>query len=243
MSSLNVAAAGRATVTSSAGNAVLLVGTLTLATGATLDLTDNDLAVTNGSLSTLTAAAKTGYASGAWTGTGLTSSTAAADSTRQTAVGVASNSILGYTTLDGVAVPAGAVLAKWTYYGDANLDGVVNAADYTRVDAGFVEKLTGWVNGDFNYDGVVDGSDYSLIDNAYNMQDAVLAAPAAAVAAVAATPATAVATPAAASAAPETHADAPTVAPAAHPTAAPTALTATPAWQTATDRRKHSKPW
>jgi hypothetical protein len=243
MSSLNVAAAGRATVTSSAGNAVLLVGTLTLATVATLDLTDNDLAVTNGSLSTLTAAAKTGYASGAWTGTGLTSSTAAADSTRQTAVGVASNSILGYTTLDGVAVPAGAVLAKWTYYGDANLDGVVNAADYTRVDAGFVEKLTGWVNGDFNYDGVVDGSDYSLIDNAYNMQDAVLAAPAAAVAAVAATPATAVATPAAAIAAPETHADAPTVAPAAHPTAAPTALTATPAWQTATDRRKHSKPW
>jgi hypothetical protein len=63
------------------------------------------------------------------------------------------------------------VLVKYTDYGDANLDGTVNVADYTRLDAGFISggKLTGWFNGDFNYDGVVDGSDYTLMDNAFNM--------------------------------------------------------------------------
>ncbi len=88
------------------------------------------------------------------------------------------------------------VLVKYTYYGDANLDGVVNGADYARIDAGFLSKgaLTGWYNGDFNYDGKVDASDYTLIDNAFNLQGAPfatltaeLAAPAATVSKAAAT--------------------------------------------------------
>jgi hypothetical protein len=74
------------------------------------------------------------------------------------------------------------VLVKYTYFGDANLDGVVDGSDYTLIDNGYHNKLTGWGNGDFNYDGVVDGSDYTLIDNAYN-QD--YASPAAAIASVA----------------------------------------------------------
>ena len=45
---------------------------------------------------------------------------------------------------------------------------MVNAADYTRLDAGAVTHATGWANGDFNGDGVVDGSDYALADNAFN---------------------------------------------------------------------------
>jgi hypothetical protein len=57
---------------------------------------------------------------------------------------------------------------KYTYYGDANLDGTVTGADYQQIDTGFGLHLTGWQNGDFNYDGVVDGSDYSLIDNTFN---------------------------------------------------------------------------
>ena len=55
---------------------------------------------------------------------------------------------------------------KYTYFGDANLDGVVNASDYTLIDNGFNSQtsgplLTGWFNGDFNYDGVVNGDDYA----------------------------------------------------------------------------------
>ena len=68
------------------------------------------------------------------------------------------------------------MLIKYTYYGDANLDGKVNASDYSLIDNGYLNHLTGWFNGDFNYDGVVNGSDYTLIDNAFNMQGALLAA-------------------------------------------------------------------
>jgi hypothetical protein len=190
---LSVAAGDRVTVanTASGAHAVLVVGSLSLAATATLNLAGTDLVVTQGTLAAVTAAAKTGYANGAWTGPGLDSSTAAADATHLTAVGIAVATTA--TTLDGIAVPAGAVMAKVTAYGDANLDGVVNVADYTRIDAGFISGGTGWANGDFNYDGVVDGSDYTLIDNAFNMQatppasavapaTSVLAAPAALVA-------------------------------------------------------------
>jgi hypothetical protein len=57
--------------------------------------------------------------------------------------------------------------------GDANMDGVINAEDYTAIDNGFNMHLTGWSNGDFNGDGVVNGDDYTLIDNAFNTQASV----------------------------------------------------------------------
>jgi len=74
------------------------------------------------------------------------------------------------------------VLVKYTYYGDANLDGIVDGSDYSRIDNAFLTDqsnataATGWGNGDFNYDGVTNGSDYTLIDNAFNSQGASLAA-------------------------------------------------------------------
>jgi hypothetical protein len=58
---------------------------------------------------------------------------------------------------------------KYTYFGDANLDGQVNGTDYTAIDNGFNAGLTGWNNGDFNYDGLINGDDYVLIDNSFNM--------------------------------------------------------------------------
>ena len=83
-----------------------------------------------------------------------------------------------YASFDGQPVAATDVLVRYTYDGDTNLDGVVDAADYTRIDAGFIGHLTGWANGDFNYDGVVDGSDYTLMDNAFDQQSGGVAAPA-----------------------------------------------------------------
>ena len=52
----------------------------------------------------------------------------------------------------------------------------MDGTDYSRIDNGYLNHLTGWANGDFNYDGVVDGSDYTFIDNAFNSQGASLAA-------------------------------------------------------------------
>jgi hypothetical protein len=143
-----------------------------LTDNGTLNLGGNDMVLKGGSLSAAVALATTGFAGGTWAGTGLASSAAAADTAHLTALAVVQNSVNGaalFTTFDGVSVATTDVLVKYTFYGDTNLDGVVNAADYTRVDAGFVLKSTGWVNGDFNYDGVIDGSDYTLMDNAFNM--------------------------------------------------------------------------
>ena len=173
-----------------AAGRLLLVPT-GLSVAGQLDLTGNDVDVVNGSLAAVTASAAAGFAGGTWNGpTGIVSTTAAADAAHLTAVGVIPNSVDGgttplYATFDGRPAAASDVLVRFTLYGDANLDGVVNAADFTRTDVGSVTGLTGWVNGDFNYDGTVDGSDYALADNAFNQQQpGTVAAPASAVAAV-----------------------------------------------------------
>jgi hypothetical protein len=54
---------------------------------------------------------------------------------------------------------------KYTYVGDATLDGKINIDDYTRIDSGIPTNLTGWWNGDFNYDGKINIDDYTLIDS------------------------------------------------------------------------------
>jgi hypothetical protein len=150
-----------------------------------LDLTGNDLIVHNGDPTAITSLVANGYNSGSWSGRGVTSSAAAADSSHLTALGVELNNdggqpIFGNGTalglFDGKSPALTDVLVKYTYYGDANLDGKVDGSDYTRVDFGFLNHLTGWSNGDFDYDQVIDGSDYTLVDNAFNTQGVSLAA-------------------------------------------------------------------
>jgi hypothetical protein len=167
---------------------VSVVGGLTIAgntdawTG-TLDLNDSDLIVHNGDLATITNQLKSGFNTGFrgsyWNGTGITSSAAANDATFLTTLGVILNTdgtSAFYTAFDGQTVTDADVLVKYTYYGDADLDGKVSGNDYTLIDHGYSAdqtnpgSVTGWVNGDFNYDGLIDGSDYSLIDNAFNLQ-------------------------------------------------------------------------
>jgi len=46
----------------------------------------------------------------------------------------------------------------------------VNFDDYSRIDSGFNNHRTGWLNGDLDGNGVVDFDDYSLIDLAFNTQ-------------------------------------------------------------------------
>ncbi len=155
-----------------------------------LDLTNNDLIIHGGNLAQVSNQLKAGLnlasPGGYWNGAGgIVSSTAAADSTHLTTLGVIQNNdgsgnpIYGATTahglFDGQNPGVGDVLVKYTYFGDADLSGTVDGTDYAKIDNGFVHNLTGWFNGDFNHDGVIDGSDYSLIDNAFNNQGASLA--------------------------------------------------------------------
>jgi autotransporter-associated beta strand protein len=72
---------------------------------------------------------------------------------------------LGLAEFGGIAVDDTTVLAKYTYVGDANLDGQVDALDYERVDLAIGNTgVFGTAQGDLNGDGSVDALDYEQID-------------------------------------------------------------------------------
>lgn len=66
------------------------------------------------------------------------------------------------------------ILIRYTFRGDANVDGKVNALDFNALAAGFGSG-TVWEQGDFDYDGTVGSSDFTLLSQNFNKQ--VLAAP------------------------------------------------------------------
>ena len=79
----------------------------------------------------------------------LFSSAAAADQSHLTTLGIVQSTGANF---DGIGTSTNDVLVKFTYFGDANLDGKVDGSDYALADNGFDKHLTGWANGDFNYD-------------------------------------------------------------------------------------------
>ena len=137
-----------------------------------LDLADTDLVIRDGDRAAVTSQVRAGAnfaAGGYWTGaSGITSSAAAADPTRMTALGVLLNDNGAgqpvHATFGGKAVAFGDVLVAPTVYGDANLDRQVTGADYALIDAGFAFGSGDWAGGDFDYSGTVDAADYARID-------------------------------------------------------------------------------
>lgn len=55
-----------------------------------------------------------------------------------------------------------------TEYGDGNLDGRVDIADYTIWADGFGTENPGWADGDYNGDGEVGAADYSVWADNFN---------------------------------------------------------------------------
>jgi hypothetical protein len=163
----------------------LVLQTLAITGAGKLDLADNDMIVRtadvgswNGSAYTgITGLIASGYDGGVWDGAGIVTSqsTAAGGNTLTTLAAATAGDALGLsagqTTLwNGQTVDATTVLVKYTYSGDANLDGVVSGDDYFQIDSSFPQLLHGWFNGDFNYDGVISGDDYFLIDSTFPAQ-------------------------------------------------------------------------
>jgi hypothetical protein len=69
-------------------------------------------------------------------------------------------------------------LLKYTYDGDLNLDGLIDASDYGIIDNYFqFPGSTGYFNGDFNFDGIIYAGDYGLIDNGFQLQGAPIFSP------------------------------------------------------------------
>ncbi|CAN5577332.1 hypothetical protein BH09PLA1_BH09PLA1_31530 [soil metagenome] len=157
----------------------LKVAALSVTAGGAVDLNDNDMIITSGTSNAvrlLIAAARNG---GAWNMPGLTSSNARSATPKNRTLGVLSgtefHSAQGPGALfSGAAVANSDVLVKFTWYGDADFNGVVNFDDYSRTDSGFNNNRTGWLNGDFDGNNVVNFDDYSLIDLAFNTQSGTL---------------------------------------------------------------------
>ena|SRR5690348_13756498 len=80
------------------------------------------------------------------------------------AIGYADNADLGYSSFDGVDTSDGMeVLAKFTYYGDSDLNGQINGTDFSLFGAGRSGAGTGWDFGDYDYSGgAPNGTDFSL---------------------------------------------------------------------------------
>ena len=99
-----------------------------------------------------------------WDGPGIASSAAAADAQHLTALGMVDDA------------EAESVVVRYTWWGDANLDGKVDSNDYDRIDTSWLLYGEGgstppggfrWAVGDFNYDGRIDSNDYDKIDTAW----------------------------------------------------------------------------
>jgi hypothetical protein len=108
----------------------------------------------------------------AWDGSGLaTSQPAALEGLTTLAVGTAEQA--ARDNFGGFSVSGDDVLVMYTYAGDANLDGLVDAQDYGTID-NWVQfpGTSGYANGDFNFDGVIDAADYGIIDNSIQLQGA-----------------------------------------------------------------------
>jgi T5SS/PEP-CTERM-associated repeat protein len=188
LAALNVGAGGVARL-SAGGSKNVVTNSLIIVGGATpsgtLDITDNaaviDFPVAGlnpvAEIRAQILAGRGGPGFGAtWTGSGITSSTAAAQvAVEPEAVSVAfavnGDLPLGpYATFRGETVDPSTVLVRYTRTGDASLDGVVNDDDVTILGATYAPGVPqpSWALGDFDYNGFVDDDDVTLLGAFYN---------------------------------------------------------------------------
>ncbi len=123
-----------------------IFGAPTLASGARINVQNNSLTVDYQGQSSPAATIKSqltsGYNGGAWNAGGINTSSA--------------TSATGLGWKDDVAGQS--ILVKYTYYGDANLDGQVDISDLGALATAWQTSAV-WSQGDFDYSGFVDISD------------------------------------------------------------------------------------
>ncbi len=123
---------------------------------------------------------RSGRDGGTWSGSGIVSSTAAADASHNTnlaaIVNDRGNGTLVRNELGGQSVDADTILIKFTYSGDADLNGAINSDDFALIYAGFASQPASpnWYTGDFDYSDAVGPDDYFLIDKAFSGQASTL---------------------------------------------------------------------
>lgn len=164
------------------GNASVLDAEVSIAEGATLDIGKGKAILRNADPAQVASQiASSLYGElGVWTGPGITSSAAAADPDVMTGVGMIYNNdgsgapLIG--EFAGVTIEDGNnVLLAYTYFGDNNLDGVVDLDnDFSLFLDGYLAQgeLSGWLFGDYNYDGLIDlDNDFQMFLGSYLGQE------------------------------------------------------------------------
>jgi hypothetical protein len=157
-SSVTVNSTGLLTLDGGSANSL---NSLTINGSGKFDITNHHFFINSSSSATRSSILQyliNGDDGGAWNGAGgLDSSTAASNPTY--GVGY----VDGADHVNGALVSSGQIEVAYTLYGDANLDGKVDASDFSIFAPNFGLNTTfGWEAGDFNYDGKVDATDFSL---------------------------------------------------------------------------------
>jgi hypothetical protein len=171
LSALNLANNADVALLAGAG-IVVETQTLSISDSAYIDVADDALVVNLGNAAAISSYVANGSNDGAWNGPGINSHVAAAQFGNS--VGVSPASSLSYNSIDGVSFSTRAVVVRYTYDGDANLDGTVNADDLSLLMLAAVQQqqavsnnqtppVVYWYNGDFNYDSQINSDDFMLL--------------------------------------------------------------------------------
>jgi fibronectin-binding autotransporter adhesin len=147
---LRIAAGG----TPNSADKLTVIKSLTIGATGKLDLTNNGMVIDyTGAVGTLVGDTRANLSAGRL----LTSN---ADATHR--LGYGDNAVLNKATFAGTAVDTSSLLVKFTYGGDANLDGQVDVTDLGSLATSW-QTSAPWTGGDFNYDGFVDVSDLGIL--------------------------------------------------------------------------------
>ncbi len=188
LAALGIGADCQATLSSSPasdGKALILGNISILGGGADmgrLDLTNNAMILDysgTSPLASIEAFIRSGRENGQWTGPGIASSTAAADTAAHqmsvTALGYADNAALAipYTRFAGESVGLHSLLVRYTVLGDADLSGTVDDKDAAIVSLNYDGgQTTGhhWQDGDFDMNGSINDDDAAILGLFYGAQ-------------------------------------------------------------------------
>lgn len=115
-------------------------------------------------LTAIKAALTTGYNNAAWNGIGINSSSAAANPGRALGYAEASAIFSSFPApFAGQMVDNTSVLVRYTRYGDADLNQIVNLNDFNQLASNFGAANSVWTQGNFNYDNVTNLNDFNLL--------------------------------------------------------------------------------
>jgi hypothetical protein len=152
----NIGAGGTVRTDNAGDDVVLITKDLSIADTGTLDLVDDDLMYEygrdrNSPDATVRDLLAAGYNGGPWNGDGISSTAAAAAAPGTYALGWADDD------------ESSTILVKYTYGGDANLDGQVDITDLGILGTNWQGTGMVWEQADFTYDRIVDITDLGIL--------------------------------------------------------------------------------